>query len=174
MNKTILLAAAAVASIAPPARAQEVFGGVYAHDVNLVTRSGIEKGVDFELGWRGERLGFLSFVGAPRPHAFVSVNSAGQTQFAAAGVSWQIGRRIYLRPGIGVAVHTGPSAPDPANRRIYFGSRVLFEPELGLGVRLTRRTLVEASWVHLSHAQLFNGQNPGLDTIGLRFNLALR
>jgi lipid A 3-O-deacylase len=167
-------AAAAAATFAAPAAAQEVFGGIYAHDVNWVTRSGIERGTDFELGIRGARLHALDFLGAPRPHAFVSVNSAGDTHFAAAGLSWQIGDRVYLRPGIGVAIHTGPNDFDPANRRIYFGSRILFEPELGLGVKLTRRASVEASWVHLSHAQIFSGQNPGLDTVGLRLNYALR
>jgi hypothetical protein len=169
-----LAAAFLIAGLASPAAAQEVFGGVYAHDVNWVTRSGIEHGADFELGVRGPRLHVLDFIGAPRPHAFVSVNSAGDTHFAAAGISWQIGGRVYLRPGVGLAIHTGPSDFDPANRRIYFGSRILFEPELGLGVRLTRRASVEASWVHLSHAQIFSGQNPGLDTVGVRFNIALR
>ncbi|MBV9930102.1 MAG: acyloxyacyl hydrolase [Alphaproteobacteria bacterium] len=174
MTRFALAAGAAFACIAAPACAQELFGGVYAHDVNWVTRSGIEHGTDFELGVRGARLHALDFIGAPRPQAFVSVNSAGQTHFAAAGFSWQIGGRVYLRPGIGVAVHTGPSSFDPANRRIYFGSRVLFEPEIGIGVKLAPRTSVEASWVHLSHAQIFSGQNPGLDTVGVRFNLAFR
>jgi lipid A 3-O-deacylase len=174
MVKALFAPAAALALIAAPAPAQEVFGGVYAHDVNWVTRSGIEKGVDFELGVRGGRLHALDLIGAPRPQAFVSVNSAGQTHFAAAGLSWQIGGRVYARPGIGIAIHTGPSDFDPANRRIYFGSRILFEPELGIGVRLTRRASVEASWVHLSHAQIFSGQNPGLDTVGVRFNYAFR
>lgn len=169
-----LAAALALALAASPAMAQEVFGGVYAHDVNWVTRSGIEHGTDFELGVRGARLHALDFIGAPRPQAFVSVNSAGDTHFAAAGLGWQIGGRVYLRPGIGVAIHTGPSDFDPANRRIYFGSRILFEPELGLGVKLTRRASLEASWVHLSHAQIFSGQNPGLDTVGLRFSYGLR
>jgi len=172
MIKAVL--AAALACIAVPASAQEIFGGVYAHDVNWVTRSGIEKGADFELGVRGGRLHALDFIGAPRPQAFVSVNSAGQTHFAAAGLSWQIGGRVYARPGIGIAIHTGPGDFDPTNRRIYFGSRLLFEPELGIGLKLTRRASVEASWVHLSHAQLFSGQNPGLDTVGVRFNLGFR
>jgi lipid A 3-O-deacylase len=173
--RTFLVAAALVlAAAAAPAEAQEIFGGVYAHDVNLVTRSGIEKGVDLELGLRGARLLPLGFLGGPRPYAFVSLNSAGQTHFAAAGVSWRIGGRVYVRPGIGLAVHTGPSGPDPANRRIWFGSRVLFEPELGVGMKLAGGASVEASWVHFSHAQLFSGQNPGLDTVGIRFNLAFR
>ena len=49
----------------------------------------------------------------------------------------------------------------------------LFEPEFGLGVQASDRLSVEASWVHLSHAQLFSRQNPGIDTIGLRLNLKL-
>jgi hypothetical protein len=85
-----------------------------------------------------------------------------------------IGDPVYLRPGIGLAVHTGPGRLDPTGRRIWFGSRILFEPEIGIGVQLDRRASLEASWVHLSHAQLFGDQNPGLDTVGLRLNYALR
>jgi lipid A 3-O-deacylase len=167
--KPLLLAAALIAT---PASAGELFGGLYAHDVDWITRSGLEHGVDVELGWRGGRI--LPALGGPRPHAFVSLNSAGQTHFAAAGLSWRIGRPVYLRPGIGVAVHTGPGRDDPTGRRIWFGSRLLFEPEIGIGAQLTRRASIEASWVHLSHAQLFGDQNPGLDTVGLRLNYAFR
>ncbi|HEX8448673.1 MAG TPA: acyloxyacyl hydrolase, partial [Allosphingosinicella sp.] len=117
---------------------------------------------------------FLRALGAPRPHAFVSVNSAGDTHFAAAGISWKIGGKLYLRPGIGLAVHSSPGRVVPGDDRIDFGSRILFEPELGVGARLNERLSVEASWVHLSHAQLFGRQNPGLDTIGVRLNLKLR
>src|SRR5438309_2657503 len=123
-----LAAAAALLCIAAPAEAQEIFGGVYAHDVNWVTRSGIEHGTDFELGVRGPRLHALDFIGAPRPHAFVSVNSAGDTHFAAAGVSWQTGGRAYLRPGIRVAVHTRPSASDPTTRRPDFPPALPLDP----------------------------------------------
>lgn len=176
MNRPLLAAAAALAAAtAPPAAAQEIFGGLYAHDVDTgLTRSGIEDGVDLELGWRGERLRFLRAVGSPSPHAFVSVNSAGDTHFAAAGIGWKIGRTVYLRPGIGLAVHSGPGRVVPGDDRIDFGSRILFAPEIGLGVRLGERMSVEASWVHLSHAQLFGPQNPGLDTIGVRLNYRFR
>ncbi len=170
------IAAAALALIAAaPSSAQELFGGVYVHDVDTgLTKSGIEEGVDLELGWRGGRIGSLSGLGGPRPHAFVSLNSAGNTHFAAAGLSWKIGGQVYLRPGIGLAVHTGPGRVVPGDDRIDFGFRILFAPELGLGARLTERVSVEASWVHLSHAQLFGPQNPGLDTIGVRLNYRFR
>jgi len=168
-----LVWAAALLFSASPAAAAEIFGGLHVHDVDTgLTRSGFEEGVDLQLGWRGGRI--LRAAGGPRPHAFVSLNSAGNTHFAAAGLSWKIGGRVYLRPGIALAVHTGPGRVVPGDDRIDFGSRILFAPELGLGARLTDRVSVEASWVHLSHAQLFGPQNPGLDTIGIRLNYRFR
>ncbi|HLL31529.1 MAG TPA: acyloxyacyl hydrolase [Allosphingosinicella sp.] len=168
-------AALALAAAAAPAHAQELFGGIFAHDVDTgLTKSGFEEGVDLELGWRGGKIGFLRSAGGPQPHAYVSLNSAGNSHFAAAGISWKIGGRVYLRPGIGLAVHTGPGRVVPGDDRIDFGSRILFAPEIGLGARITDRVSVEASWVHLSHAQLFSPQNPGLDTIGVRLNYRFR
>ena len=170
-------AAACAASLltATPAAAGEIFAGLYAHDVDTgLTKSGIEDGVDLELGWRGDRIRALSAIGSPSPHAFVSVNSAGDTHFAAAGISWKIGRQVYVRPGVGLAVHTGPGRVVPGDNRIDFGSRILFAPEIGVGVQVSEQVSVEASWVHLSHAQLFSGQNPGLDTIGVRINYRFR
>jgi hypothetical protein len=155
---------------AAPARADALFGGVYAHDADIVTASGIERGADLELGWRGPKI--LRALGGPRPYAFVSINSAGATHFAATGISWRIGNPFYLRPGFGIAVHTGPDRPSATRLRL--GSRLLFEPEIGIGLRLAPRVSVEASWVHLSHGQLFGRQNPGLDTLGLRFNYRFR
>lgn len=171
-----ITALAAMLALAAPAAASasEIFGGIYAHDVDLVTRSGIEDGVDLELGWRGERLGSLRGVGSPSPYLLASVNTSGDTHFAAAGLSWKIGDKVYVRPGIGLALHTGPSQVEFGEERIDFGSRLLFAPELGIGVQASDRLSVEASWVHLSHATLFSNQNPGLDMIGMRLNYRLR
>ena len=175
MKPIVTGAALALAAAAAPAQGQELFGGIYVHDVDTgLTKSGIEEGVDVELGWRGDRIGALRAIGRPSPQAFVSLNSAGNTHFASAGISWKIGRTVYLRPGIGLAVHTGPGQVVPGDDRIDFGSRILFAPEIGLGVRLGERLSAEASWVHLSHAQLFSPQNPGIDTIGVRFNYRFR
>lgn len=171
-KSSILASALLAAALCRPgaARADEIIGGVYAHDVKTgITASGFERGVDLQIGWRGDRIQALRAIGAPSPHAFVSVNSAGETNFAAAGISWKIGRQLYLRPGIGVAVHDGPSDFRPRERRILFGSRILFEPEIGVGAQLGERLSIEASWVHLSHGTLFGANNPGMDTIGVRF-----
>lgn len=168
--RPLLFLAAAMAVVAPHhADAQEVFGGVFAHDVETpVTRSGQEGGVDLHLGWRGSRIGSLRAIGAPAPHAFVQVNSRGDTNAVSAGLSWTIGRRVYARPGVGVALHDGPLGLDTPPDRIDFGSRVVFVPELSLGVRVAPDVSVEASWVHYSHAQLLGDQNPGSDNFGVR------
>jgi hypothetical protein len=155
-----------------PAAAGEVFGGLYAHDVKLPTdKSGIEGGADVMLGYRGGRIGHSPF----QPYIFGALNTAGETSYAAVGVSAKFGGSLYVRPGLGVAIHTGSAEKfqDLSNDKIDFGSRVLFEPELAVGTQVNPRLSVEASWVHMSHAQLAGRQNPGIDNLGVRLNLAL-
>jgi lipid A 3-O-deacylase len=163
-----LLAAAATT----PAQAGELFGGVYVHDVDTpLTKSGIEGGADIQLGFRGGRIGHTPL----QPYIFGALNTAGNTSYAAIGLSAKFGDQIYVRPGLGIAIHNGSAKKfqDLTNDKIDFGSRILFEPELGIGVRVTSRASIEASWVHMSHAQLFGHQNPGIDNFGVRLNLAL-
>ena len=164
----LILAAAAVT----PAQAGELFGGVYVHDINSpFTLSGIEDGFDVQIGYRGGRIGRTPL----QPYAFGALNTAGQTSYAAAGLSAKFGDRLFVRPGLGIAIHNGSAAnfEDPTNDKVEFGSRVLFEPELGVGARLNERMTVEASLVHLSHAQFFGKQNPGIDNLGVRLSVAL-
>lgn len=170
-----LLAMLAAISGCAQARAGDLFGGVYAHAVDTpLTRHIGERGQDFELGYRLDPVLSLGPLGGVRPYAFVSANDRGDTSLAAAGLSLKFGGPIYVRPGLGIAVHTGPSyRVGPEGYRTDLGSRVLFEPELGIGVAVAPRLSLEASWVHVSHAQLFSRQNPGLDMIGARINLRL-
>lgn len=171
--KAYFIAAIAVLAAAAPAHAGEVFGGLYVHDVNTpLTKSGVESGVDLQLGYRWDPIG--GGRGA-QPYAFAALNSAGDTNYAAAGLSFKFGEQIYVRPGLGLAVHTGSASnfDKPGNGRIEFGSRILFAPELAIGARISDRASVEASWVHLSHAQVFGKQNPGMDAIGARLNWKL-
>ena len=174
MSKLLKLAlvSAALSAAAAPAHAGEVFGGVYAHavDTPLSLEGGREQGVDFQLGYRGGRL----FPGLGlQPYVFGALNSAGDTSYAAAGLSWKFGDKLFIRPGLGLAIHNGSADKFDRPDRIALGSRILFEPELGIGVRLAPRLTLEASWVHMSHATLFSRQNPGIDNIGARFSLAL-
>ena len=158
-----------------PAKASDIFGGVLAHDIDSpLTLGGREDGADFQIGWRGERIRALGVFGAPSPYVFGSVHSGGDTHFAAAGLSWRIGGRLFVRPGIGLAVHSRQNDGVANGVRTDLGSRVLFEPELGIGYQIGERVAIEASWVHISNAQLLSRQNPGMDSVGVRLSYRLR
>ena len=171
MNRTCLAIAALCASaIGAPAYAGDLFGGVYVHDVKLPTdASGIESGADLQLGYRGSAILHTPL----QPYAFAALNSAGNTSYAAVGLSAKFGHRIFIRPGLGLAVQTGSAGKYYRPDKIAFGSRVLFEPELGVGTDISDRMSIEASWVHMSHAQLFSHENPGIDNLGVRVSFRI-
>jgi lipid A 3-O-deacylase len=173
--KTAVLAAAALAA-ASPAHAGELYGGVYAHAVDTpFTLDTQESGADLQLGYR---LDPILPVAKIEPYVFGSLNSErGGTDFIGAGISRKFGLGgVYIRPGVGLVVHNAPSVrSNPATGlRTDLGSGILFEPEIAVGLNIAPRVSVEASWVHISNARLFNSrQNPGIDMIGVRANLKL-
>ena len=154
---------------AAPAQAGEIFGGLYIHDIKSpLTQSNFEGGADVQIGWRGDRIARTPL----QPYAFAALNTAGNTNYGAVGISAKFGDKIYIRPGLGLAVHTGSAGNFQRTDKIAFGSRILFAPELGIGAQVNDRVSVEASWVHMSHGQLFGRQNPGIDNVGVRVNFA--
>jgi lipid A 3-O-deacylase len=169
-----LLTAISAATFPNAAHAGELFAGAHVHDVKTpLDDAGIESGVDFSLGYRGGTMAHL--LGAElQPYVFGAVNSAGNTDYAAAGVSakFNLGS-VYVRPGLGIAVQTGSAGKYYRPDKIAFGSHILFEPELAIGTQVSRRVSIEASWVHMSHAQLFGRENPGIDNLGVRLNFGL-
>ena len=174
-----LLAVVLAGGLAVPAQAGELFGGVYAHAVDTpFTFDTGEGGADVQIGVRSDPIEALRVVGRPSAHIFGSLNSEeGGTDFVAAGLSWKVDAGpVYIRPGIGLALHNAPELRvDPQTRiRTDLGSRVLFEPEIAIGTNVSERVSVEASWVHISNARLFNReQNPGIDMMGVRLNLRM-
>lgn len=170
---TYTLSAALAAFILPTAaQAGEVFGGLYKHGVDtpLTLGGSPEGGMDFQLGYRTAPI--IPGTGLA-PYAFGALNSKGDTSYASVGLAWKFGDKFFVRPGLGIAIHNGSTDDFQRTDRIAFGSRILFEPELGIGARINDRLTLEASWVHLSHATLFGGQNPGIDNIGARLTLGL-
>jgi lipid A 3-O-deacylase len=170
LRAVLCFALIASAAFSVPADAGELFGGVYVHDVKLPTdESGIERGMDLMLGYRGGKIAHTPL----QPYIFGALNTAGQTSYAAIGLSAKFGRRIFIRPGLGIAIHNGSAGHFFRPDKIAFGSRVLFEPEIGIGTQINDRFSIEASWVHMSHAQLFAHENPGIDNLGVRLTLGL-
>ena len=154
----IVLRGLRLAARRAPAHAGELFGGLYVHDVDTpLTHSGIEGGADVQLGWRGGRIGPTPL----QPYVFARLNTAGDTNYAAAGISAKFGDRLYVRPGLGIAVHTGSAANFQRTDRIAFGSRILFEPELGIGYRDQRPAQHRGELGALEPRPLFGRQNPG-------------
>ena len=105
-----VLAALAIAAIAAPATAGEVFTGVYAHDVDDGISFGkFEDGAQIVTGVRTTALDELKFLGRPRVHLLVGVNTSGGTNYLASGLAWRfpLSERLYVQPGIGLAIHDG-------------------------------------------------------------------
>lgn len=177
LNLSAIAAAAVIMLTAPAAQADEVFVGTYAHAVDTpLTLRTDEGGADFELGYRFDPLEGLRFLGKPAPYVIGSLNTRGDTSFAGAGLSWKLGTGpLYVRPEIGIVVHDGPSLKlAPNGRHLELGSRVLFEPGIGIGTRLNDLATIEASWTHISQGRIFNyKQNPGIDMWGARLNWKL-
>ena len=172
MIRAAILCAAVLTAVPTGAQAGELFGGAYVHDVKLPTNlSGFEGGLDLQVGYRSDRIGKTPL----QWYAFGALNTAGETSYVATGVSarFGLGDGWYVRPGLGVAIHNGSAGKFYRTDKIAFGSRVLFQPEVGLGKQVNNRLSVEASWVHMSHAQLRGRENPGIDNLGFRVNFAL-
>jgi lipid A 3-O-deacylase len=190
----MVLSAAAAASLltAGAARADDLFGGLYAHGIGVAGRE--QDSFDTMVGYRTNRLDWASWIFRPQAHIIVSVNDKYSTDFVAAGFDWrvQFSKNWYLRPGIGLAYTTGKAGLPPSNvggltpmeenarlhlyyTRIDFGDHYLFEPELALGYNIDPKWALELSYVHLSNGQILHqGKNQGLDDAGLRLNYHFR
>lgn len=141
--------------------------------------------VDVQIAYRTAPLRILL---KPRLTAKAQINTAGRTSFASIGAEWRqhiLHGRVYGQAGIGVTVIDGyrftpdPFQPGISNaeawrrydiyrRRTSFGSKILFNPNASIGVRLDRRWAVELAWEHFSHRQMFSDTNPGIDNVGIR------
>jgi hypothetical protein len=182
--------------------APEIAVGVLAHGIRKPFRAAPPVGFDLYEGEeeRGTadvqviyRSSALTKVLKPRLTARLQFNTAGRTNFVSAGAEWRqhiLRGRVYGQAGIGLTLHDGyrhtpdPFAPglstaealrryDLYSRRTAFGSRVLFNPNLSLGVRLNDRWAIEAAFEHFSHRRVFSGQNPGINSLGIRLVRAL-
>lgn len=158
----------------------ELRGGILSHDVIFPDRHDLrwpnpfrndrESGVDVNGEVMFVSPAFLDILFAPRPHAGLMINSAGDTSSAYAGLTWD-GKwesGVFLEGFLGMAVHDGKRRngnPD----RIEFGSRALFRLGGEVGWRYDDTHGISVIWDHMSNAGLISSKNQGIDNIGIRY-----
>lgn len=148
--------------------------GVLAHDIGFLGHH-VESGEDIN----GELLfaspGFLSWIGAPRPHVGGSVNTSGNTSYGYIGLTWSYdlwrdllgaGDAFFVAGSLGGGVHDGYLNSAPSERKM-LGSRALFRESAEFGYRVTPAVSISIMLDHLSNAGLADHNN-GLTNIGIR------
>jgi lipid A 3-O-deacylase len=176
MKKLSIAFTLAALAVTAPAYAQEVYIGTSFHGVDTpFTLEAGERGSDVQAGYRTAPIEGLKAIGKPSAYVHGQISLNGNTNVAAAGLSWKFGDKFYVRPGIGLALHDDKIKEFRADRRrLDLGSRILFEPEIAVGAKINNRIAAEISWVHISNATLLSSQNPGMDFIGARLVFALK
>lgn len=117
----------------------------------------------------------LNLFGSPRPHLGATLNFNGDTSMAYAGLTFPFheSRRWFMQGFIGGAVHNGPLHKDPTGCQLYsdcgFGVRLL--PRFGLewGYYLNNSHALSLFFDHQSHKWVVEGENEGIDHLGLRY-----
>lgn len=133
--------------------------------------SGTEDGASLggELLFRSPEM--LAWAWAPRPHLGVLVHTAGRTHQLYGGLTWEFAHRsgAFVAGSFGLSVQTGRRIgrePDEAS----LGSNLLFRSAAEAGWRFGRHSL-SVLISHISHAGLFDDQNPGMNHLGLRWGI---
>ncbi len=192
MKNAAMVGAAALAGWAATAGGaqalEEVRLGVMQHNIQVIDGKNANKedGPNIEGELVFGTPGFLEWAWSPNPYIMASVNTAGETSFAAVGLNWdwEFARGWSLEPGLGYGVHDGeidnpytPGSPEAQafqDEHVLMGSRDVFRTSLSLGKDLTDSLAVQLTYEHLSHGQILgNGRNQGLDEIGLRLAWSL-
>lgn len=169
---------------APSAQAQEWSFGIADHDISINGNSR-ESGVNVEAEIVGDPIEHLKVIGHPRPYAMASVNTEGDTSYAAAGLYWRVrlSKSWSLQPGFGVAVHNGklhnpfpsddPRASDFSRSHSLLGARTLFRDTLAVEHQIDDRHEIALVYEHLSNGGSLFGHrdNEGLNEIGVRYSV---
>lgn len=109
----------------------------------------------------------------PRPHAGVTVSTAGETNQVYAGLTWTfpVTSVLFLEASFGATLHDRPLDEDFEDGA-KLGCHLLFRESVGIGLALGPRWNVIATVDHASHAGLC-GANDGLThagtSLGYRF-----
>jgi len=124
---------------------------------------------------------FLSLVLGPRPMLTASVNTAGDTSYAGAGLLWNFdfAEKWSFEPSLAYVFHDGTNnSPFPqgdprgaafAEENVLLGSDDLFRIGLAVNRDFGENWGLQLQYDHLSHGQILgSGRNQGLDNLGIR------
>ncbi len=161
----------ALASDTPIGKDWQIAGGVLAHDRGPLSDAH-ENGVDINLEIQFSP---LDFPGTPRSHLGFTLNFTGDTSVAYAGLVFRFKEtpHWFLDGFIDGVTHNGPLHKDPIRCQQFsdcgYGTR--FMPRFGLetGYKLKPDTSLALLVDHMSHKWVIEGENEGLDHIGLRY-----
>jgi lipid A 3-O-deacylase len=178
-----LLASAFVVAFALPSAAKadlidEVSVAGFSHDLSDIGHGKESNSADIQIEVDTTRPPLLRVLGAPRVNAFVTLNSAGRTNSAGAGLVWdhRLFRQLYGSADFGLAVNDGltgarlgPAGDFNRQHRLLLGSHLLFREAFGLEWRFSRRWAIGAEFVHQSTGQIVShGANEGINDAGLK------
>lgn len=149
----------------------EVRLGVFAHDpgspesgsvdINAELLSSRLPLIDPSSGWN-----WLN----PRLHIGGTVNTAGDTSHAYAGLTWtaDITNWMFIEGSFGGAIHSGETGAVVPIDRSALGCNPLFRESASLGFRFGGNWSAMATIEHLSNAGLCSNGNRGLTNYGAR------
>ncbi len=112
---------------------------------------------------------FASYF-VPHPHVGASLNLAGRTSFAFAGLTWNVDVTpdIFVEASLGGAVHDGHRGGDPIrDNQAALGCTGSLRESASLGYRINDRLSFMATVEHYGNAGLC-AENRGLTNIGAR------
>jgi lipid A 3-O-deacylase len=128
-----------------------------------------EKGYDGNLEILFTSPDFLSNVWRPRPHVGVSINSAGDTNQAYLGLTWQhhFYKNYFANFSFGTGYHDGYKVTDLLDRKS-LGCKLLFRESIDIGFRFENPHSIMLHLDHISNAKLCS-TNEGLESVGIRY-----
>lgn len=155
----------------------EVKLGVLAHDITLGGRS-VESGADLngEVLFNGPS--FLDYIGAPRPHLGLSINTDGNTDQAYFGLTWGLpivksivgqSDALTIYGSLGGALQDGYEDSAPPGRK-KLGSVALFREAVEFGYQITPVYSISGIVDHISNANLAS-HNAGITSAGARIGI---
>lgn len=132
----------------------------------------VEDGAQVNIEARFRSPDIFKYIFDPRPTVGISANTAGDTSFAYAGLTWGgfVWKGLFIEGFFGMAVHDGwLNSDDVKPDRRLMGSRVTFREAIEVGYRFLENHSISFVLDHYSNAGWIAERNQGNDDLGFRY-----